>query len=214
MTTRTDLVSRMVLAAGIAASALALSGALGPILTWPNEPLFIEVMTIFLLPIAGATIYGLIRALRPPRLTDEDTSQHAIDGIVFSVVCFLMGVHAILLAVLLQVDAVSSAWAGRGVVIALGATLVAVGNLLPRTRPNAAVGIRTWRTLDDRQLWIVTHRVTGYVTVAVGILTVVSGLLLTGTTVAALPTMAGAVGAALVAAYYWRVSRDSTARHV
>ena len=213
MSRTTDVQSRVTLAGGGAASALTFSGALGPMLTWPNEPLFIEMMTVFLLPIAAATIYGLIRALRPPCLSDEDTSHRAIDSIVFSVMCFLMGVHAILLAVLLQVDEVSL-WAGRAVVVALGVTLMTVGNLLPRTRPNAAVGIRTWRTLDDRQLWMMTHRVTGYVMVAVGLLTVASGLVLTGTTVAALPGVAGAVGVALVAAYYWRVSRVAAARHI
>ena len=50
-----------------------------------------------------------------------------------------MGVHGLMLAVMTGVE---SLWpyASRTVVVMLGITLMAIGNLLPRTRPNLASG--------------------------------------------------------------------------
>jgi uncharacterized membrane protein len=96
------------------------------------------------------------------------------------------------------------------VVVLVGLTLIAVGNLLPRTRPNVALGIRTERTLSNRQLWILTHRVAGYVAVSVGCVTVVSGLLLDRERAAALPGIAFVIGAGVLVVCYWRFSRSST----
>jgi uncharacterized membrane protein len=83
----------------------------------------------------------------------------------------------------------------------LGITLMAIGNLLPRTRPNLALGIRTARTLMDRQLWVLTHRISGYVLVGVGIVTVISGLSMSGPLVPAAPGLAVLAGALIVTAY-------------
>ena len=65
--------------------------------------------------------------------------------------------------------------APRLVVILLGLLFVGIGNLLPRTRPNLVIGIRTSRTLADRGLWMHTHRVGGYVAVGLGIVIVLAG---------------------------------------
>jgi uncharacterized membrane protein len=85
---------------------------------------------------------------------------------------------------------------------------VAVGNLLPRTRPNLALGIRTARTLSDRRLWMLTHRVGGYVVVAVGIATTFSGLFLARTNMPVLPGLVGLGGALLTMLCYRRFSAD------
>jgi uncharacterized membrane protein len=58
-----------------------------------------------------------------------------------------------------------------------GLTFVAVGNLLPRTRPNIAFGVRTARTLANTQLWQQVHRVSGYAAVAFGALVAIAGLM-------------------------------------
>ena len=59
----------------------------------------------------------------------------------------------------------------------------------------------------DRQLWVLTHRISGYVLVAVGVVTVISGLSMSGPLVPAAPGVAVLAGALIVAAYYLRVSR-------
>ena len=214
MTARTATRHLGVLACGFIASALVFSGVLGPYLTWQGEPWSARFLNIFLLPITATVIHVLIGSLRSPRTgaVSDPSADAAIDGIVFSVLLFLMGVHALLLAVLLRVEFVEPL-AKRGVVVLVGLTLVAVGNLLPRTRPNVALGIRTARTLADRQLWMLTHRVSGYIAVAVGAVTVASGLFLRGTHVAALPGFAFLAGAIVLAACYWKFTRVSSAHH-
>ena len=47
--------------------------------------------------------------------------------------------------------------------------MIAIGNLLPRTRPNRSLGIRTSRTLSDRSVWMRTHRMAGYMVVTLGV---------------------------------------------
>ena len=64
--------------------------------------------------------------------------------------------------------------------VMLGLTIVAIGNLLPRTRPNVVFGVRTTRTLSNAQLWQQVHRVGGYVTVGLGVIIAVAGLMGSG----------------------------------
>jgi uncharacterized membrane protein len=67
-------------------------------------------------------------------------------------------------------------WTARIVPLLLGVTMIAVGNLLPRVRPNLAIGIRTRRTLSDRACWMRTHRRAGYLIVAAGVVVVLSAI--------------------------------------
>src|SRR5579864_473087 len=126
----------------------------------------------FLLPTAALTIYGLMRLLaaRDPAYCSHEISSRTYDAIVFRVVLFIGALHGAVLIGLL----------GRGVVsrwgpvvprlapALLGVALMAIGNLLPRTRPNSAIGIRTTRTLRSRDAWLRVNRRAGYVTVALG----------------------------------------------
>jgi hypothetical protein len=200
-----------VLAFGFVVSLLVYSRVFGPYLTWDGEPTSARILTLFLLPLTASTIYFLIGSLRSPRRSapSDPAANAAIDSIVLSILLFLISVHVIVLAVLLRVEAVEF-WASRGVVVLVGVTLIAVGNLLPRTRPNFALGIRTSRTLVDRQLWMQTHRVGGYLAVAVGTITIISGLFLSGTQVAALPGIAFLIGAGILAVSYWKFTHITT----
>jgi len=85
-------------------------------------------------------------------------------------------------------------------VVLLGVTFVAVGNLLPRTRPNVAVGVRTKQTLANAQLWQRVHRVGGYVTVFWGIVIAIAAVTLSGQALGATIGSSGvaAVGILLV----------------
>lgn len=67
--------------------------------------------------------------------------------------------------------------AARGTVLPFNATLVLLslffvllGNLMPRLEPNAWVGIRVPPTLEDREVWRLTHRKAGHWMVAAGLL--------------------------------------------
>ena len=99
-------------------------------------------------------------------------------------------------------------WASRLVVVCLGVTVVAIGNVLPRTRPNIVIGIRTSRTMATRDAWIRMHRAAGYVAVGIGAVVVASGVLAPGQTMPGVILAAGAIGLAALAVEH------RTLRHV
>lgn len=172
------------------------------------------VLAMFVLPAAASVTYLVLRSLRrrPIDAGDRDTaSDVAVQAIVFRILLFLTGVHAIVLGVLVTGGLVERQ-ASRAVVVLLGATLVGVGNLLPRTRPNAALGIRTYRTMTDRLMWMRTHRAGGYVCVGVGLVTVMSGACLSGQQVAGWPGVAALGGGTILLAYYRRLAQESPVR--
>jgi immunity protein, SdpI family len=135
-------------------------------------------MVAFLLPAATAVIDALLRGLCLRHPIDQHNTANALsvfDAIMARVAVFVLGVHAVVLAGLIGLLA-GQEWAAQIVPLMLGITLISVGNLLPRTRPNLATGIRTQRTLSDRACWIRTHRHVGYLVVACGIVVVLSAL--------------------------------------
>jgi uncharacterized membrane protein len=136
------------------------------------------MMVAFLLPTATAVIEWLLRGLYLRHPIDQHNAANVLlvfDAIIARVAVFVLGVHAVVLAGLLGL-LFGQEWAAEIVPLMLGITLISVGNLLPRTRPNLAIGIRTQRTLSDRACWIRTHRDAGYLIVACGVVLVLSAL--------------------------------------
>ena len=131
-----------------------------------------------MLPITASATYVVFGSLwrRDPSIVIE-THARAQRGIRRCIVLFTIALHVLLVASLAGMTTVRAA-APRLTVVLFGLLFVGVGNLLPQTRPNLVVGIRTSRTLGDRRFWMRIHRVGGYATVAVGIVLVVSGLFL------------------------------------
>jgi hypothetical protein len=137
-----------------------------------------DASAAFLFPMAALTTDVLLRGLvvRHPIEAPDSTDMVSIyDAIMLRVVAFLMGVHATMLAGSLGL-LVGRTWAARVVPLMLGLTLMGVGNLLPRTRRNLAIGIRTSRTLSDRTIWIRTHRLIGHLVVITGLLVVLAAI--------------------------------------
>ena len=134
-------------------------------------------MVAFLLPTAVAVTDILLRDLciRHPIQHSTVNVLAILDAIMARVTVFVVGVHATVLAGLLGLLS-GREWAAQVVPLMLGATMISVGNLLPRTRPNLAIGIRTHRTLSDRALWIKTHRSASYIVVACGVVIVLSAI--------------------------------------
>jgi uncharacterized membrane protein len=106
---------------------------------------------------------------------DGDQARNAQDAIVFSAMLFVVGLHATVLAGLMGF-AWGVQWSARIVPFLLGVTLIVIGNLLPRTRPNLTVGLRTRHTLSHRTVWMATHRLAGYITVACGLAIAVAAI--------------------------------------
>jgi uncharacterized membrane protein len=172
--------------AGFAMGAFALGrglpDAIPPALTLPGgETVSIgHPLLAFLLPAWIPITDALLRALCVRDAIDDPDSTNLAatrDAIMLRIAALVTGVHAIVLAAVLGWLS-GRPWAARIVPIMLGLTIIAVGNLLPKTRRNLAVGIRTRATLADRALWIRTHRSAGHLLVYVGGVIVLSAIAL------------------------------------
>jgi uncharacterized membrane protein len=170
---------------------------------------FDRAFIAFLLPTAAGAIYVLMRLLAAHDHVRQGngTFTRTYDAIVFRVVLFIGALHGTVLTGLL----------GRGLVdrtgpivprlapVLLGAGLMTIGNLLPRVRPNVAIGIRTSRTLRDRDAWLRANRTAGYVTVALGFAIVAAALLVPpGPRVAAVVGGIGILAVVMLVAWTWR----------
>lgn len=94
------------------------------------------------------------------------------DTIVLAVVMLILGVHGAIIASTTGFPDL----AVRIIPAVLGASLILMGNVMPRLRPNWVAGVRTRRTLEDPQLWRTTHRAFGTAFVVSGTLTMIVAL--------------------------------------
>jgi uncharacterized membrane protein len=99
---------------------------------------------------------------------------------------------------------------GRLVSIVVGGMLVVLGSVMGKLRPNWFVGIRTPWTLSSKQAWTKTHRLGGWLFVALGVL-FMGGALSTSPVLRVLPLVAVAVVVLVLFAYsyvQWRHDGD------
>lgn len=167
-----------------------------------------RVMIAFLLPTTAAILYALLQWIwaRDVVRGGDRTFEKVYDAIVFRVVLFVIALHGLVLGAMLGLFW-GRAWAPRTVVVLFGLILVGVGDLLPRTRPNLVIGIRTARTLSNRQLWIQTHRIAGYVAVGLGMVIAITGLFLPGPMMRYVLDPAAMLSLAILAGSYLRYAR-------
>jgi immunity protein, SdpI family len=156
----------------------------------------------FSLPTAILVIHLIFRSLwRHDRIrTGNGAFEATYHAIVFRTMLFVFAMNALLMLALTDAMDVlgSHTWGKRVVVVMLGLTFMAIGNLLPRTRPNIAFGVRTARTLANTQLWLQVHRVGGYTTVALGAAILIAGLVVTNSTAGGFVLLAGLIAAIIV----------------
>lgn len=88
------------------------------------------------------------------------------DLVVVLVIAFVLVFHLTL--VILAAGGPPSA--ARAFLLLLGLGLAVMGNVMPRTRPNPIMGIRTRATLNDPLLWARVHRLFGGLLVGSGVL--------------------------------------------
>ena len=91
--------------------------------------------------------------------------------------------------------------------VGMGLLFVIVGNYLPKVKPNRTIGIRVVWTLQDEENWNATHRFSGKIWVAAGLLSMSCGLF--SDSMAALflfivAIMAAAFGSILYSYLYYR----------
>ena len=98
--------------------------------------------------------------------------EPTFQSVLFAVTSLLALFHFVLLGSVLD----APGWFFRVVTALLGAGFIAIGNVMPRVRPNWIVGIRTRRTLADADSWTRAHRALGMLLMVAGVVTIIATL--------------------------------------
>jgi hypothetical protein len=171
-------------------------GRTGPVGPW---------LAALLLPTAVIVVDRLLFDLSH-RSVGAAAAASVHDAVMLRVAALVIGVHAMTLAGLLG-HLCGRPWAARIVPFMLGLAFIGIGNLLPRTRPNCAIGLRTRRTLHDPVLWARTHRRIGYIVVTSGCALLLSAMTVRVPFGPAMILVVGPVAATLIALVAWRTRR-------
>ena len=128
----------------------------------------------WMIPLMIAFIWLLMRVLPSidPRGSNYVKLGGAFEGIMLSVMLFMLAVHAVMLRAALGYPMATD----RVIPLGVGLLFVVTGNLFPRARPNWFVGIRTPWTLSSDRVWEKTHRLGGRLFVLGGLLIAASAL--------------------------------------
>lgn len=123
------------------------------------------------------TLVGLLAMLYVlPRIDPRGANYSKFRGtfeiVMITTMAFLLGVHLIMLAIALGKDVSMT----RVIPLGMGLLLMILGNLMPRTRSNWFMGLRTPWTLSSDRVWERTHRVGGRLMVAAGALVLLTGI--------------------------------------
>jgi len=128
---------------------------------------------LLLLPLMALGLYLLMRYLPnidPGRLNYARFGG-AYTAIRAGVLLLMAGIYAMVIAWVLG----SPVDMSRAVPLAVGALFVLFGSVLGQVQPNWFVGIRTPWTLSSTESWSRTHRLGGWLFVALGVLFAVTG---------------------------------------
>jgi uncharacterized membrane protein len=158
------------------------------LIVWPSAPARIpvhwnasgdidryggKVEGLLLLPTLALGIYLLMRYL--PRI-DPGRANYARFGGAYTairagVVLLMAGIYGMVIAWVLNVPVDVS----RAVPVAVGALFMLFGSVLGQVKPNWFVGIRTPWTLSSTESWARTHRLGGWLFIALGVLFAITG---------------------------------------
>ncbi len=162
------------------------------------------------MPAITVGIIGLF-ALIPriePRRANLERSGTAYIATAVATVAFLAGLHLVAVLAVLgnEVDITTVA------VVSAAVLFIVIGNFLGKTRSNWLFGIRTPWTLSSERAWAQTHRLGGWLFIAMGLAVLVATVVL-GPMAALWVLLGGILGSIVVlVAYSYRVWRDDPAR--
>jgi uncharacterized membrane protein len=165
----------------------------------------------WLMPVVIAFVWGLMRWLPAidPRRKNYEKFGGTFEGIMLSVMVFMLILHGITLAAALGYPVAME----RVAPFSTGLLFIVIGNLLPRARSNWFVGIRTPWTLSSDRVWEKTHRVGGRLFVLGGILISLSALLSASWShwVVLVIVSVCSIGAVVYSYVEWRKEKTATA---
>lgn len=159
----------------------------------------------FVIPVVMLFLFGLMHVLPhiDPRKSNYGKFEGTYHFVINLVLTFTLAVHFLILAVTLGAPIPVE----RAIPFGVGALFAVLGNVLPRTRSNWMLGIRTPWTLSSDRVWERTHRVGGYLMFGAGIIVMVAALTAPARVIAAVTMIAifTAVGGSFVFSYAaWR----------
>lgn len=129
----------------------------------------------YMMPLFGILLYGIFHLLPriSPRRTNIDRFEDTYWLIANTTLGFLSALHVLMLGRALgwPVDITSA------MLLGIGLLFMVIGNVLPRTRSNWWMGIRTPWTMESETVWRATHRLAGKTFMIGGAVTVVGALL-------------------------------------
>lgn len=129
----------------------------------------------FIMPLILAGLMAMLRILPAidPKGANYAKFRGTYESLIIASMLFILALHAVMLAIALGYDISMN----RVVPAGIGLLLIVLGNLLPRTRANWFVGIRTPWTLSSDRVWERTHRFGGRLLVAGGAVVVLAAML-------------------------------------
>ena len=130
--------------------------------------------TSFTLPAAALIIVLIFKSLakHDPFRANYDKFRRTYDLFLDMAVLLTVMTHFLILSNLMIRQGLVGRWIVYVPTSLIGLGLVLIGNVLPRLRPNSAMGIRTRWTLRDETVWMKTHRAGGYILVVLGLILV------------------------------------------
>ena len=135
-------------------------------------PFFERLAVAFFLPVTSVIVLAVFRrvaaadALRGNYARFRGTFEIMLDLAVIVIVGLQLVLHALLI---IFRGARQPPRLEFVLTMLLGLALIVAGNVLPRLRPNSALGIRTPWTLGDERVWARVHRVGGRLIAAFGL---------------------------------------------
>lgn len=168
---------------------------------------FATAIVALLLPVGVSLLMGgLFSAI--PRL---EQTQGRLDAWAPLLRSTWIGVMLLLIFLQLTIAAPGLGWniGPDLVLVGVGVLLILIGDILPKSRPNFFVGIRTPWTLADTDNWIASHRLGGKIMVIAGCLMVLAAFvqLPTNARIAVILILTS-VSALVPVAYSWWLWRD------
>lgn len=158
-------------------------------------------------PVMILALWGIMRGLPKidPRRANYARMQDTYDLLVNLTLTMVTALHLLALAGAMGTNVPFV----RLIPAVVGVSLIAIGNLLPRAKPNWWFGIRTPWTLSNDRVWERTHRVGGYVMTAIGVLAIVSAFFGSEVALITFVVVAGAMILGLIAYSYFAWKQET-----
>jgi len=134
-----------------------------------------KLVGLLLLPVVPVGVYLLLLVLPllDPGRANYQTFAGTYNAIRMSISLFLAAIYADVVVVALGYSVNMNTVVG----LASGVLFIVLGNVMGKIRPNWFVGVRTPWTLSSKASWTKTHRLAGWLFIAMGLLAAAWGLL-------------------------------------